>query len=101
MEKQSIEEGVLPDREGGKWNTKMGVFVQELKMVSHIAAPMVTVTLLQYMLQVVSIMMVGHLGQLALSSVAIATSLTNVTGFSLLVSLIKYTSYSFEHFCVY
>lgn len=101
MEKQSIEEGVLPDREGGKWNTKMSVFVQELKKVSHIAAPMVTVTLLQYMLQVVSIMMVGHLGQLALSSVAIATSLTNVTGFSLLVSLIKYTSYSFEHFCVY
>ncbi|KAL2522202.1 MATE efflux family protein [Forsythia ovata] len=82
MEKQSIEDG-----EGGKWNTKWGVFVQELKKVSHIAAPMVTVTILQYMLQVVSVMMVGHLGQLALSSVAIATSLTNVTGFSLLSGL--------------
>ncbi|KAL2457542.1 MATE efflux family protein [Forsythia ovata] len=82
MEKQSIEEG-----EGGKWNTKWGVFVQELKKVSHIAAPMVTVTILQYMLQVVSVMMVGHLGQLALSSVAIATSLTNVTGFSLLFGM--------------
>lgn len=31
-------------------------------------------------------MMVGHLGQLPLSAVAIATALTNVTGFSLLVS---------------
>ncbi|KAL2499461.1 MATE efflux family protein [Abeliophyllum distichum] len=49
---------------------------------------MATVTILQYMLQVVSVMMVGHLGRLALSSVAIATSLTNVTGFSLLSGLV-------------
>ncbi|ESR43938.1 hypothetical protein CICLE_v10011988mg [Citrus x clementina] len=45
---------------------------------------MVAVSVLQYLLQVVSTVMVGHLSQLALSSVAIATSLTNVTGFSLL-----------------
>ena len=32
-------------------------------------------------------MMVGHLGELALSSTAIATSLSAATGFSLLVSL--------------
>ncbi|XP_065636923.1 protein DETOXIFICATION 6 isoform X2 [Quercus suber] len=59
-------------------------FVQELKKASSIAAPMAVVSILQYLLQVVSIIMVGHLGELSLSGVAIATSLTNVTGFSLL-----------------
>ncbi|XVF71542.1 hypothetical protein PTKIN_Ptkin12aG0046300 [Pterospermum kingtungense] len=43
------------------------------------------VTLSQYLLQVVSIMMAGHLVELALSGAAIATSFYNVTGFSLLV----------------
>ncbi|XP_021288522.1 protein DETOXIFICATION 2-like [Herrania umbratica] len=61
-----------------------GGYVEELKKASRIAAPMVAVTVLQYLLQVVSVIMVGHLGQLSLASVAIATSITNVTGFSLL-----------------
>ncbi|WKA03728.1 hypothetical protein VitviT2T_021818 [Vitis vinifera] len=39
---------------------------------------MVMTTLLQYLMQVVSLMMVGHLGRLPLSAVAIATALTNV-----------------------
>ncbi|PNX55349.1 MATE efflux family protein DTX1-like, partial [Trifolium pratense] len=56
----------------------------ELKKMGRIAAPMVATTVLQYLLQVVSVMMVGHLNQLSLSSVAIATSLTNVSGFSIL-----------------
>jgi MATE family multidrug resistance protein len=75
--------GEMLESEEKKW----GAFVQELKKTSSIAAPMAVVSILQYLLQVVSIIMVGHLGQLSLSSVAIATSLTNVTGFSLLVSL--------------
>nr|TKS07462.1 hypothetical protein D5086_0000112270 [Populus alba] len=61
----------------------MGGVVEELKEVSYIAAPMVAVTVLQYQLQVVSVIIVGHLGQLALSGVALATSINNVTGFSL------------------
>ncbi|KAK9272811.1 hypothetical protein L1049_003189 [Liquidambar formosana] len=65
-----------------------GVFGQELKKASYIAAPMVAATVFQYLLQVVSLMMVGHLGQLLLSAVAIATSLTNVTGFSLLSGMV-------------
>ncbi|KAL5573121.1 hypothetical protein UlMin_022718 [Ulmus minor] len=67
-----------------KWEMRKGVFVEELKKEGVIAAPMVAVAVLQYLLQVVSVVMVGHLGQLSLSSVAIATSLTNVVGFSLL-----------------
>ncbi|KAI5591456.1 hypothetical protein POPTR_004G094650v4 [Populus trichocarpa] len=68
-----------------KWLITWGGFVEELKEVSYIAAPMVAVTVLQYLLQVVSVIIVGHLGQLALSGVALATSINNVTGFSLLV----------------
>ncbi|XP_047334108.1 protein DETOXIFICATION 14-like [Impatiens glandulifera] len=63
-------------------------FSQEFKRVSFLAGPMVAVALMQYLVQVSSVMMVGHLGKLALSSVAIATSLTNVTGFSLLSGLV-------------
>lgn len=61
------------------------VIVGEMKVVNSIATPMVVVTVSQNLLRVVSMMMVGHLGQLSLSGAAIATSLTNVTGFSLLV----------------
>ncbi|KAJ4707036.1 Protein DETOXIFICATION [Melia azedarach] len=70
--------------EGKRWAITWDGFADELKKAGRIAAPMVAVSVLQYLLQVVSTVMVGHLGQLALSSVAIATSLTNVTGFSLL-----------------
>lgn len=59
-----------------------------MKKVSSMAAPMVAVAISQYLLQVISIVMAGHLDELSLSAVAIATSLTNVTGFSLLVKIL-------------
>ncbi|XP_028785538.1 protein DETOXIFICATION 9-like [Neltuma alba] len=62
-------------------------FCQELKRVSSMAAPMVAVTVSQYLLQVVSMMMVGHIGKLAFSGVAIATSFAEVTGFSVLIGM--------------
>ncbi|KAH6803674.1 MATE efflux family protein, partial [Perilla frutescens var. frutescens] len=63
------------------------LFVEELKNVSYIAAPMVVVTVSQILPRVVSMMMVGHLGELALSGVAVATSLTTVTGLSLVFGM--------------
>ncbi|KAG6779139.1 hypothetical protein POTOM_015508 [Populus tomentosa] len=75
-------------REERKWAITWEGFVQELKKAGYIAAPMVVVSVLQYLLQVVSVIIVGHLGALALASAAIATSITNVTGFSLLVCLL-------------
>ncbi|GFS32778.1 MATE efflux family protein [Actinidia rufa] len=48
---------------------------------------MVAVTLSQYLLQVVCTMMVGHLGELSLSSTAMAVSLSSVTGFSFLLGM--------------
>ncbi|CAM8964837.1 unnamed protein product [Rhodiola kirilowii] len=68
---------------GRWWNN----FVMELKKSSSIAAPMVAVSALQYLLQVVSVIIVGHVSQASLAAVAIATALTNVTGFSLLSGL--------------
>ncbi|KAJ6402488.1 hypothetical protein OIU84_014562 [Salix udensis] len=57
------------------------------KRVSCMAAPMMVASVTLYLLQVVSLMMAGHLSELSLSGVSIATSFTNVTGFSLLVGL--------------
>ncbi|CAA6665447.1 unnamed protein product [Spirodela intermedia] len=48
---------------------------------------MVAVSLSLFMLTVMSMMMVGHLGELALSGTAIATSFTSVTGISLLMGM--------------
>lgn len=66
---------------------RWGVLVQELKRLGYIAGPMSAVTLAQYLLQVISLMMAGHLGELSLSSTAIAISLSAVTGFSLLMGM--------------
>nr|POE97754.1 protein detoxification 1 [Quercus suber] len=64
----------------GKWE----VFVKELKMVSFLSAPMVAVLVLQYCLPFVSLMMVGHLDELSLSGVSVASSYVIVTGYSLI-----------------
>ena len=89
---KSMEESLLPNEveeetESEKqsiitWNA----FSQELKRIFYIARHMVPVILSQYLIQVVSAMMVGHLGELYLSSTSLAISLTGVTGFSFLVS---------------
>ena len=65
----------------GKWE----VFVKELKMVSFLSAPMVAVSVLQYSLPFVTLMMVRHLDELSLSGVSVAFSFTNVTGYGLIV----------------
>ncbi|KAH1072696.1 hypothetical protein J1N35_025024 [Gossypium stocksii] len=75
-----MDEVLLGKKEGGRW----GLFLEELKKVSSVAVPFMAVAVSQYLLQAVSVMMAGHLGQLSLSAVAIATSFCNVTGFSLL-----------------
>ncbi|XP_011021309.1 PREDICTED: MATE efflux family protein 5-like isoform X1 [Populus euphratica] len=64
-----------------------GAFVEELKKMSSLAAPLMLVAMTLYLLQVISMMMAGHLSALSLSGVSIATSFTNVTGFSLVIGL--------------
>ncbi|KAJ0989133.1 hypothetical protein J5N97_007489 [Dioscorea zingiberensis] len=61
--------------------------VEEVKRQLWLAGPLIAVSLLQYFLQVISLMFVGHLGELALSGASMATSFANVSGFSLLLGM--------------
>ncbi|XP_027099364.1 protein DETOXIFICATION 12-like [Coffea arabica] len=80
-----MEEGLLvKERDVKTERLTWGLIGQEMKRLCCIAGPMGAVTLCQFLLQVISLMMVGHLGELSLSSSAIAISLCAVTGFSLL-----------------
>ncbi|CAH8261877.1 unnamed protein product [Arabidopsis lyrata] len=63
-------------------------FTAELKNVSRMALPMATVTVAQYLLPVISVMVAGHRSELQLSGVALATSFANVSGFSLMFGLV-------------
>ena len=87
----SAEKGLLvlvggEEEEDEQVNMREGFF-QEMRRLGYIAGPMVAVNSSMYFLQVISIMMVGHLGELFLSSTAIAVSFCSVTGFSLVVRL--------------
>ncbi|XP_027099367.1 protein DETOXIFICATION 12-like [Coffea eugenioides] len=80
-----MEEGLLvKEREVKAERLIWGLIGQEMKRLCCIAGPMVGVTLCQFLVEVISLMMVGHLGELSLSSSTIAISLCAVTGFSLL-----------------
>ncbi|KAK7358168.1 hypothetical protein VNO77_00092 [Canavalia gladiata] len=61
--------------------------VEEMKRQLRLAVPLFSVGILQYSLQTISVMFVGHLGTLPLSGVSIATSFASVTGFNLLMGL--------------
>ncbi|PON74112.1 Multi antimicrobial extrusion protein [Parasponia andersonii] len=83
VSENKIEEGQSP-RDGSR---RFGGLVKEVKLIGYIAGPMIIVNLSQYFLQIISIMMVGHLGKLYLSSTAIAISFGIVTGFSFLFGM--------------
>lgn len=61
--------------------------IAEVKKQLSLAGPLVSVNLLLNLLQVISIMFVGHLGKLALAGASMATSFASVTGFSLLIGM--------------
>ncbi|KAJ4749342.1 Protein DETOXIFICATION [Rhynchospora pubera] len=97
-----MEEALLPvpmpvkeERRGERWRWRWrermrswkAEMNEEGRKLGYLAGPMVAVSLSQFMIQVASNMIVGHLGKLALSSAAVATSLTSVTGFSLLLGM--------------
>ncbi|CAL5362625.1 unnamed protein product [Camellia sinensis] len=58
--------------------------VKEVKKQLWLAGPLVCTSVLQFSLQLISLMYVGHLGELPLSGASMATSFATVTGFSLL-----------------
>ncbi|XP_077220333.1 protein DETOXIFICATION 16-like [Tasmannia lanceolata] len=75
-----------PELEGEGIEKKEEI-VEEVKKQVWLSGPLIAVSLLQYCLQVISVMFVGHLGELALSSASLATSFAGVTGFSLLLGM--------------
>ncbi|MBA0785759.1 hypothetical protein Gotri_026647 [Gossypium trilobum] len=83
-----MDEALLPRKERSIWEIlTWELTVEEFKKISFVGAPFMAVAMSQYLLLGVSMMMAGHLGELALSGVAIATAFCNVTGFSLLWGL--------------
>ncbi|PON31482.1 Multi antimicrobial extrusion protein [Parasponia andersonii] len=61
--------------------------LEEVKKQLWLAGPLISVSLLQFCLQMISVMFVGHLGELSLSGASMATSFASVTGFSLLTGM--------------
>lgn len=59
----------------------------EVKKQIGLAGPLIAVSLLQYCLEVISIMFAGHLGELPLSSASMGTSFASFTGFSVLLGM--------------
>ncbi|XP_010471124.1 PREDICTED: protein DETOXIFICATION 14-like [Camelina sativa] len=86
-EMDSDEEGrflVVSDREEVN---KKDVFLKEMTRIGYIAGPMIAINSSMYVLLAISMMMVGHLSELFLSSTAIAISFCNVTGFSVIFGM--------------
>lgn len=85
--KQEMEVPLLiPESENERrksWDEVFG----EVKRLIVLAGPLMSVNLLLNSQQVISIMFVGHLGELSLAGASLATSFASVTGFSLMVSV--------------
>lgn len=81
----SLKRALIRGVEGEEGKISREEVKEEVKKQVWLAGPLVAVNLLQYCLQLISVMFVGHLGQLPLSGASMATSFGSVTGFSLLV----------------
>ncbi|CAO2034456.1 unnamed protein product [Urochloa humidicola] len=64
-----------------------GAVLTEVRKQLYLAGPLIAAWLLQNLVSMISVMFVGHLGELALSSASIATSFASVTGFSFLAGM--------------
>lgn len=89
MEKASLEEALVPRSAackelGGGESLAVG---DEVKRQLRLAGPLIAGCLMQNLIQMISVMFVGHLGELPLAGASLATSLANVTGYSLLAGM--------------
>uniref|UniRef100_J3MEC5 Protein DETOXIFICATION n=1 Tax=Oryza brachyantha TaxID=4533 RepID=J3MEC5_ORYBR len=65
----------------------MTISREEVKRQLRLAGPIVAGALLRYVIQMISIMYVGHLGELPLAGASMANSFATVTGLSLLLGM--------------
>ncbi|CAL4924617.1 unnamed protein product [Urochloa decumbens] len=82
MEEPSIEEPLLSPRPTASGDSESAV--AEAKRLLWLACPLVVNLILRNAIQLVSVMFVGHLGELPLAGASLAASIANVTGFSFL-----------------
>lgn len=89
----SVEEALLPIPRRSQDCKELGgeslAVGDEVKRQLWLAGPLVVGSLMQNLIQTISVMFVGHLGELPLAGASMATSFATVTGFSLLVSNIS------------
>ncbi|KAL6629508.1 hypothetical protein ACP70R_029273 [Stipagrostis hirtigluma subsp. patula] len=77
-------ECLAPGGGGGGEESKV---LSEVKKQLRLAAPLAAGCLLQRIIQTISIVFVGHLGELPLAGASLATSFATATGFSLLTGM--------------
>ncbi|KAK3156633.1 hypothetical protein QOZ80_2AG0109830 [Eleusine coracana subsp. coracana] len=80
-----VPTGTDEKRGGGGEKGEESSAANEVKKQLYLAGPLVAWCLLQNVVQMISVMFVGHLGELALSSASVATAFAGVTGFSLML----------------
>ncbi|XP_044957999.1 protein DETOXIFICATION 16-like [Hordeum vulgare subsp. vulgare] len=66
---------------------RQGLAAAEVNRLVRLGGPIVASCILQNVVNMVSVMVVGHLGELPLAGASLATSLANVTGYSLLAGM--------------
>ncbi|GJW69796.1 DETOXIFICATION 16-like protein [Tanacetum coccineum] len=86
------EQGLQTPLVGQEYEKRPGSYskdeiVCEFKKQLYLAGPLMAVNLLVCALSMISVMFVGHLGELALSGASMATSFASVTGTSLMVGM--------------
>ncbi|XP_059287205.1 protein DETOXIFICATION 16-like [Lycium ferocissimum] len=90
MDIQDIECSLIAEtvkEEAKKRGRRSDEILAEVKKLLILAGPLMSINFLLYCLQVISIMFVGHLGELSLSGASMATSFASVTGLSLLMGM--------------
>ncbi|KAI4369026.1 hypothetical protein MLD38_017519 [Melastoma candidum] len=73
--------------QGSRRGSSLPEVVEEVSRLASLAVPLIAVNMLQYSLQVISVMFVGRLGELPLSGASMATSFGSVTGFSVMIGM--------------
>ncbi|CAL5047676.1 unnamed protein product [Urochloa decumbens] len=85
MMKANVEEALL-DAEDQPGEEDLGVR-EEVKKQLWLAGPLIAGALLQNVIQMISVMYVGHLGELPLAGASMANSFTSVTGLTVLLGM--------------
>lgn len=68
-------------------NTHLSLAIKEAKCIAQISLPMILTGLLLYSRSIISMLFLGHLGDLSLAGGALAIGFANITGYSILSGL--------------